>query len=97
MVDRVGGFRRKSGSKLTKSHRQQGKISITRFLQTFKEGEQVTLSVEPAVQGGMYFPRFYQKSGIVTGMRGVCYMVAIKDMNKAKTVIVHPVHLRKVK
>jgi len=97
MVTRTGGSRRKTRSKLRKNIRERTKISISKYFQTFSEGEQVLLKAEPAVQAGMYFPRFHGNTGIVKGMQGKCYVVEIKDKAKAKNLIVHPVHLRRVK
>ena len=97
MVSRIGGFRRKTRHKLSKNIRRQGKISLKKYLQEFTEGERCVLKAEPAVQKGMYFPRFHGKSGIVKAKRGACYEVTIKDGKLAKTIVVHPVHLLKNK
>lgn len=94
-MKRIGGFRRKSRYKFTKERKSRGKISITRYLQRFEIGQQVDLSVEPAVHKGMYKPRFIGKTGTVSGMQGKCYKVQIDDGGKNKTLIVHPVHLKK--
>ena len=96
MVTRIGGFRRKTRSKLRKRKSDRGKISINKYLQKFKVGERVCLKAEPAVQHGMYFPRFHGKHGVVSGMQGKCYTIKIKDKTKEKELIVHPVHLKKV-
>lgn len=96
MAKRIGGFRRKTRNKFKKLVRKKGKISIKDYFQKFKIGEKVLLKAEPAVQKGMYFPRFHSKIGVVRGARGRCYEVAIKDGRKEKILIVHPVHLRKV-
>lgn len=95
MVTRKGGVRRKTRYKFTKEKRRRGKISIMRYFQAFEAGERVLLDVEPAVQKGMYHPRFMGKSGIVKGRRGKCYEVTINDLGKEKTLMVHPVHLKK--
>ena len=95
MVKRLGGTRRKTRYKFRKEKRNKGKISITRYFQSFSIDDRVNLTVEPAVQKGMYHPRFMGKSGIVKGKRGRCYEVTINDFGKDKTLIVHPVHLRK--
>jgi len=94
-MQRVGGFRRKTRRKLTKSVRQKGKVSLTKFFQRLKDGDKVYLVAEPSIQGGMYFPRFHGKSGVIDGMQGKNYFVKIKDGNKLKKLIVHPVHLKK--
>ena len=96
MVKRIGGFRRKTRYKFKKQKRNRGKISITKYFQSFNSGDKVYLGVESAVQKGMYYHHFMGKSGIVKGKRGRCYEISINDMGKEKTLIVHPVHLRKV-
>lgn len=95
MAQRIGRFRRKTRSKLKKSYKDKGKISISNYLQTFNLNEKVLLKAEPAVQKGMYFPRFHGKIGTIKGKQGNCYEVEIKDFKKTKTLIVHPIHLRK--
>jgi large subunit ribosomal protein L21e len=94
-MQRKGGNRRKTRSIMRKNIRERGKISLTKYFQELEEGQQVLLKAEPAIQNGMYFRRFHGNVGKVVGKRGRCYEVAIKDQNKDKTVIVHPVHLRK--
>mgnify|MGYP002725774024 CR=1 FL=1 len=96
MATRVGGFRRKTRSKLRKRPSEKGKISIRRYFQELKEGSSVCFKAEPAVQKGMYFPRFHGKTGKVVGKEGKCYKVSFKDGNKEKIAVVHPVHLKKL-
>ena len=67
MAQWIGKFRRKTRSKLKKSIKTRGKISINNYLQSFKPEEKVLLKAEPAVQKGMYFPRFHGKVGVVKG------------------------------
>jgi len=69
---------------------------MTRFLATFKIDQKVQLVYEPAIHGGQFFKRFYGKVGKISGQQGTCYFVNIKDQNKAKKLLVHPVHLRGV-
>lgn len=95
MAKRVGGFRRKTRSKLKKNVRERGKISIRKYFQSFNIGDKVILKAEPAVQKGMYFPRYHAKHGVVKGKAGKCYEVMINDQKKEKTLIVHPVHLKR--
>ncbi len=96
MAKRIGGNRRKTRQKLRKRVKEKGKISLNRFLQKLKEGDRVVLKAEPAVQKGMYFRRFHGRQGVIKKSIGRCYHVAIKDQNKEKIVLVHPVHLKKV-
>jgi len=94
MVTRKGGLRRKTRYKFRKEVRRRGKIGIAKYFQSFNLGDKVCLHVEPAVQKGMYHPRFMGKSGIIKGKRGKCYEISFNDMGKQKTLIVHPVHLK---
>ena len=95
MVKRLYGFRKGTRQKLSKHFRDKGKISIRKFVQTFKVGDKVVLAAEPAYQKGMYLPRFHGRVVEVSGTRGRCYIVDFKDQNKEKSIIVHPIHLRK--
>lgn len=97
MTDRIGGLRRKTRHKLAKKIGERGKISLRRYLQQFNVGETVRLSKEPSLQKGMYYPRFLNKTGVVKGKAGKCYKISIKDKNKEKTLIVHPIYLEKIK
>jgi large subunit ribosomal protein L21e len=96
MTKRRGGFRRKTRKKFTKAIKEKGKISLTNYLREFKIGEGVVLKAEPSIHKGMYFPRFHGKSGIIKEKVGGCYKVLIKDFNKEKELIIHPVHLRRL-
>lgn len=95
MGKRKGGYRRKKRSLFVKAPGTKGKISITKYFQEFKIGERVNLGLEPAVQTGCYHPRFYGRSAVVESKRGECYTVKFIDGHKEKTLIVHPIHLRK--
>ncbi len=96
MVKRIGGFRRKTRSKLKKNAKEKGKISLTQYFKKLEKGDRVCLVSEPSVQKGMPFPRYHGKSGVVRGAQGSCYKVAIKDGKKEKVLVVHPIHLRRM-
>jgi len=96
MVQRTGSRNRKTRHLKQKTMRTRGKVSLTKFLATFKENQQVQLVLEPAIHNGQFFKRFYGKVGKIAGKQGTCYFVNIKDQNKAKKILVHPVHLRGV-
>ena len=95
MAKRTGGYRRKTRGIFRKNIKDRGKISIKKYFQEFKTGDKVILKAEPAVQTGMYFRRFHNKTGVVKGKKGKCYEIIIKDGRKEKMLIVHPVHLRR--
>jgi ribosomal protein L21E len=96
MVQRVGGARRKTRHKMSKSIRKKGKISLTQMFAKFNVGDKVLLQAEPGVQTGMFHRRFYGKIGVVKGAQGKCYKVEAKDSKKPKIFLVHPVHLRRM-
>lgn len=96
MVQRTGGKKRKARHKLTKNISLKGKIKISEYLKQLKDGDKVKVLLEPSVHKGFYHLKYYGKNGIVKGKDGECYKVLIKDFKKEKTLIVHPVHLRKV-
>ncbi len=97
MVQRTGGFRRKTRHKLSKPRRSRGKISVKKFFQSFEKGDKVVLSAEPAVHKGTYFPKFHSKTGIIKKKIGSCYKVLIRDGKKEKNLLIHPIHLKKIK
>ena len=97
MVTRVGGARRKSRYKFSRTLRQRGKVPITSYLQTLHEGSKVQLVANTYMQDGIYHPRFHGRVGQVVGKQGECYQVLIEDGSIQKKLIVHPVHLRKVR
>jgi len=94
MPSNKGGSKRKARYKLRKERRQRGKISVSRFMQSFDVGQRVHLSIEPSYHKGDYHLQYVGKTGIVRGLRGKCYEVAIKDGNKEKLLIIHPIHLK---
>ncbi len=80
---------------MKKDVRSKGKISLRRYFQPYSKGDVVFLVGEPAVQKGMFHPRYWGKQGIVGNKRGACYEVSILDRKLEKIFIVHPIHLRK--
>jgi len=96
MAQRVGGNRRKTRKIFKKNYKDKGKISLSKYFKEYKIGDKVILKAEPAVQKSIYFPRYHGKSGIVKGKKGSCYEILIKDKNKEKNIITHPVHLKPI-
>ena len=97
MVQRTGGYRKKSRDKLSKHPRDRGKISTTRLMQIFEIGDKVIIKIEPAVHKAMPHPRYKGRTGTVTEKRGDAVIVAIKDGGKTKHLISAPVHLLRAK
>ena len=95
-MKRLGSIRRKTRSKYSKHYRDKGKVRITRFIKSFNTGDRVALTVESAYAKGNYHPRFFGKVGRIKSKKGNCYEVDLTEFNKPKTLLVHPVHLKKV-
>ena len=96
MAKRIGGTRRKTRHKFAKNVRNRGKFSLANYFQTFSEGDKVCLVAEPSIQKGFYHGKYHGKAGVVQASRGSCYEIQIQDINMKKTLVVHPVHLRRI-
>ena len=76
--------------------RDKGKVRLSMYFQEFNEGDRVAVISELALQPK--FPRRLQgRSGKVIDKRGDSYIIEINDLNKKKSYIIHPVHLKKLK
>lgn len=79
-----------------KRQREHGKIKLSRWFQDFKKGDKVGVIRELSVQPK--FPKQLQgRSGVIESKRGNSFIVKIKDLNKEKIYIIHPIHLKKLK
>ena len=75
--------------------REKGKLKLSSYFKKIDDGADVALVTDLGVRAS--FPkRLKGMSGKVSGSRGKFKLVEIKDGNKLKTFIVHPVHLRKL-
>jgi len=95
MVTRIGTTQRKTRHKFMQYYRQKGKISLSQYFQKLNNGDKVNLMTNPGIQKGRFFSRFHGLTGTVTGRKGFCYQVIIKDGGKEKTLYIHPIHLKK--
>jgi len=68
--------------------------AITKFLQEFKRGQSVMISLEPSSQLGMPHSRYAGRVGKIKDKRGKSYIVEIIDGNKVKKLISRPEHLK---
>ncbi len=90
------GSRRGTRKKLRKKPRERGMPPVNKFLQKFDIGEQVAIKIDPSIHDGMPDPKFHGRTGKVIGMQGKAYLVQVRDGGMVKTLIVAPVHLRRV-
>jgi|TARA_B100001964_G_C13872213_1_gene439212 large subunit ribosomal protein L21e len=78
-----------------KSVREKGKLKLSKYFKEIEEGSRVAIVTDAGVRAA--FPkRLKGLSGKVEGSRGKFKLVKLKDGNKEKTFIIHPVHLRKL-
>ena len=93
-MQRSRGFKSRSRKKMTKVERKGRTNPITNRLQRFEEGDLVHIIINPSIQKGQPHPRFHGKTGKVIGTKGKAYLVALKEGNKAKELIIRPDHLK---
>jgi len=94
MVRKSRGFRQSTRKKL--HQKPSYRPAITKFLQEFKEGQDVVISQEPSSHKGMPHPRFKGKFGKVIGRRGGSYIVEFLDGRSVKKIISRPEHLKPI-
>lgn len=97
MGKRKGSTVRKTRKLMRKNFRERGKIPLAKYFAKYSAGDRVCITPNPSVQKAMPYLRFYGRQGTVAGVRGECYLVEIFDGGKKKTLIVHPVHLTRLK
>ncbi|MBT3298183.1 50S ribosomal protein L21e [archaeon] len=97
MVTRIGTSRRKTRNKFKRHASEKGKIPLSKYFQKFEVGDRVGLKINSAIQKGQFFRRFHGMAGKVSGLKGTCYKVDIKDGGKEKVLFVHPIHLIRLK
>lgn len=69
---------------------------MTKYFQKFKEGDYVAIVRDLSVQSPGFPKRMQGRTGIVLGMSGNSYLVAIKDYSREKKYIVKPIHLQRI-
>lgn len=79
-----------------KKIRTRGKIQLSRYFQSLKEGDRVAVIKEHSVDS--VFPeRLQGRTGVVAGKRGRAYIIKMMDHDKEKKFIIESIHLRKIK
>ena len=78
-----------------KSIRTRGKLQLSRYFQEFEKGDKVAVVVEPSIESS--FPKRLQgRTGTVEEIRGKVYVIKLKDQEKEKKFLIHPIHLKKI-
>jgi large subunit ribosomal protein L21e len=95
-MKRSKGTRSKSRYIMRKKPRTRGLSSVTKALQEFEVGANVSISIDSAVHKGMPHIRFQGHTGKIEGMQGNAYLVGVTIGNKHKTLVILPEHLGRV-
>ena len=93
MVTRSRGVRSKTRHKLRKKIREKGLPNVTKLLQSYTEGNSVTIKIDPSIHRGQPHPRFQGRTGKIVEHRGNAYLIKIRDGNKEKAIIARPEHI----
>ena len=83
-------------SRKTKILKGKTRATVSEFVKSFEIGAKVTITPK-AYHIGLPALRYTNKSGKVVEKRGGSYVVEIKDGNKRKEIIAHPIHLKLTK
>ena len=79
-----------------KNIRERGKVSLSRYFQELQEGNHVALVHNQSFKAS--FPKsFHGSIGVISGKQGKTYAVKLLNGKKLKTLLVHPIHLKKIK
>ena len=78
-----------------KNVREKGKLRLSSYFKKIEDGAKVAVVSDAGVRAS--FPkRLKGRCGTVDSSRGRFKVVKLKDGDKMKTFIIHPVHLRKL-
>ena len=80
----------------TKKLRNKEPITVSKLVKTFKIGSKVLIAPKSYLRGVPAL-RYINREGTIVEKRGECYMVEIRDGNKKKQLVSHPVHLETCK
>ena len=95
MSKRSRGLRSGSRHKLSRPYRERGLSPITRSLQTFEDGDTVSVVIDPSYHRGQQHHRFHGLTGKVLRTQGKAYVIRTRVGNMDKELKVRPEHLRK--
>ena len=76
--------------------REKGKIKLSNYYNILEQGQRVAVVKELSVKSSIP-DRIIGRCGVVEGTRGDYKLVRIKEGNKTKTFIIHPIHLKLLK
>lgn len=79
-----------------KKIKERGKLRLSEYFKELHPGDSVAVKKEQSISSS--FPQRIQgRTGIIEGKRGKSYVVKLKELNKEKTFIIAPIHLKRIK
>jgi len=91
------GNRTRGRKILRKSPRERGAVpSLSKLMREYREGDKVSIKINPSVHSGMPHRRYQGKTGVILGVRGKSYEVKVKLGDKEKILVIRPEHLAPV-
>ncbi len=88
------GKRGKTRHLMKRKHTKKG---ITKLFTELKENQTVRVNIDSSIHKGMPAALFQGKTGRITGKRGNCFEVEIKNGKMKKTIIAGAAHLMELK
>jgi len=88
------GYRSRTRKLLRKDVREKGLAPLSRIIYPYREGDKVSIVIDPSVHKGMPHRRYHGKVGTIIGRRGKAYVIKVNLGDKEKTLIVRPQHIR---
>jgi large subunit ribosomal protein L21e len=93
MVQKSHGQRHKSRKKM----QVRRVVTPSMHLQSFELGERVGIKIQPNIKNKGYpYIKFHGLTGKVVDKRGDAYVIQVRDKSALKTLILKPVHLKKL-
>ncbi len=88
------GYYSKTRRVYRKKVRQRGLPGLSKFLIDYQPGNVIDIRGDPSFQKrGLPHRRFIGKTGTIVSIRGRCFEVAVKDINKMKTIFIGSEHI----
>ncbi|KXA91629.1 50S ribosomal protein L21 [candidate division MSBL1 archaeon SCGC-AAA259A05] len=95
MMTKSKGKKSKTRKKLRKNVKERGKFPTRKMIQELSVGSKVSIEIDPSIHKGQPHPKFYGRTGTVSGKQGRAYVINLKGENKK--VISRPEHLKRVR
>jgi len=76
--------------------RKGSKLSVSRLLKEFKNGDTVQININSSSHSGLPFRRYQGITGKVVGKQGSAFRVSLKEGNAPRIIITTAAHLKQL-